>query len=502
MRDRHWILNGIILTFALAALFLFSGTAAAQPPAVPGVPTPADLCQPPRQATFTLDGLSFAGSRQTQELPVGDPVDVLILKPNPFKYAYRVERVEVSRPIAIARDFFTGFGFGDALASLLGAPPKVPAAAPPPACTADNAFALANQQFTKALTDAKDLADAVKKAAADKQDALKDYEKFLEDTNRESLGGSCLEICGRATKLAADLSRAIEPGTLAQDVRKLRDQLATLAKLRTAMTSATAALTGNAKATCEAALPGVFQDADALQKNADTDLPKVDQLLTSLKDKRDELQAFRQLLITVTGDRNAFYEYVTVGARSNRNVKISLIRQDLRSPNATPQVVGFLSFDVPPSGTEDPKQDPLSVAMGIGLSTLDDVKIVRQAASDGSGGSMSAFGYEKSGAFRPSVVGVLNGHLAVWRGTTIAATAGFVLSDRGDSTQLEYLLGPSFGFAGRHVWITPALHIAQIEKLGGGFAVGQKIPEGLQDPLPVEKERQVGFMVAFTYKVR
>jgi hypothetical protein len=469
----------------------------------PRPPTAEVLCTPPRQPNFVLDGLAHVGSQETQQLAAEERIEVLVVKPNPFKYSYRVERREVSRPIAITRDFFSGFGFQDALTSLMGAPQARAFAGPPNACTTDNNFTTAQDGYDMKLAAALSLANEVKADVKALGDTLKDYDKFLDDTNVETLGASCIDICGRALRLRDALPKAIDPGMLESKVKSLRAALKELEEIKAAMKAAAANIANtNDRGECEKSLDGVFEQIDALSKAAAIDLPNADKVLETVNKKHDELLHFRQLLVSVLGSTDAFFEYAAVGGSTNRNVKITLIRQDLRTPNSVAQSVGFLSFDVPPSGTEDPTQDPISVSIGFGLSNIDDVKIIRQSGQDGAGGATTVFGFQNNGRYKPGVIGTLNGHLFVYRGITFAASGGFVITNRGDTAQLEYVVGPSFGFAGRHVWLMPALHMARVERLGGGFTPGQPIPDGVQDPLPVQKNTEVGFMIGLTFKVR
>ena len=287
------------------------------------------------------------------------------------------------------------------------------------------------------------------------------------------------------TLTGADAINCQVVGQKAERLRGEIDELLNLSGLRTKIDAALAATNG--RSTNNAFTPE--KKATAL-----LDLKILSTALKAMEDRKDAIQGLQALLTTTLTIESAFVEVITaptLGGPTRSEIRVG--RTNNREAGATEEAVATIVLDL---GTA-----PLSVSIGIGASMIDDVKIVRQASSDGAGGVTNRFGYENNSTFKPSGVVLLNGHVFNTRQVTIGPSAGLVVSERGGSTQLEYVLGASLGFRDNLIWLTGGFHAARVDKIAG-FAIGDPVPASLQDSLPIERSFQKGFMFAMTIKVR
>ncbi len=132
--------------------------------------------------------------------------------------------------------------------------------------------------------------------------------------------------------------------------------------------------------------------------------------------------------------------------------------------------------------------------------------IGRVQSADASGNAISTFGYLKNGMFKPSGVVVLNATLAQpWtlKGAPVSfgLSTGLVVSTRTDDAELEYLGGIALGFLNDTVFVNIGVHAVRVPELIG-FKIGDKVPTGLNDPLPLKKDFAPGLMLAVTYRLR
>jgi hypothetical protein len=148
----------------------------------------------------------------------------------------------------------------------------------------------------------------------------------------------------------------------------------------------------------------------------------------------------------------------------------------------------------------------IRLSAGIGFSTVPDRRIVREPGKDGAQ-DVTKFGYETNSNFKPSGI-VMISALPIGftrnevRWADLGLSAGLVLSDRGASTQAEYILGPTLGFLGQRAFLTLGLHAAKVESFPRDFKEGDIVPSSLPDPLPVRRNWKHGLMVSLTYRLR
>lgn len=419
-------------------------------------------CEIPRSgATLVLDGNTGDRRDGTTRVRALQDVKVVVITPNPFRFAYRTAfTVEAVGP-ALVREFLGMLGVAE---------PGAKAAAIPGPSRGQAIGGCKAAELVRAMQ-----AEEAVVAGAERQagDHLAAARAFFDATAVESVESSCVQICRDATSLVAT-----DP-----DFAKLRAELAAARKQTDELVAAAAQSDADpCKAALATARPAQETKLGAAEARAAGD----DALMARVK----AVLAGRSLLATT---------YSPVTPDEPYRVRIGLFRTDLRRKDAAEEQVGSAEINV--------GRRILSLSAGVMASWISDQKVARQAANvpDGAGGTTlgSVFGYEDTSTFRPSVLIALNGAILEWswRGVplALAGTAGLVASN---TTTLEYLLGGSIGFADQTFFLTLGTHFAQIEELAGNFTIGQPVPDGLADPLPVSHRWTSGFAIGVTYRLR
>lgn len=242
----------------------------------------------------------------------------------------------------------------------------------------------------------------------------------------------------------------------------------------------------------DAKLPDITRLKQAISKHKSA---AAEQRFQSIEKDTVQIQQARTFVEGILNASSAFHEIRYISRQGQPSlVTLTLSRSDLRVEKPTVENVSTLSVAI--------GSVPLSVSVGIGFSTVDEIIIRRQAASDEQGGVTTVFGYESDSRIKPSGVAMLTGHIKSLKTWTLGASAGFVLSSRGDKSEIEYILGPSFGFKDELIWLTAGMHVARVQKLAGGFSIGDKVPLSLQDPLPLQRNYRPGVIFSLTFKIR
>ena len=318
-------------------------------------------------------------------------------------------------------------------------------------------------------------------------DATKPYAAFRDATSGESI--ACEKVDEVWTQADA-LKPLPDAADLAKQAASLLDDAAKLKTDAAAVTSGDTDCDQAQMKTINDTLTPLLKNANDMKKQPDTycqSKPDLDQLFKRAK--------------AVIGSDSPFLRVIYPDTSSgSRGITVDISRQDLRTAASQMASVGTVQITV--------GEAHLSISAGIGFSNIRERSIVRQAsAGDTAGTTVSRFGYDKNSQFRPSAVVQLNGHL--WSvknllGTgpgSVALSAGLVVSNRADNTELEYLAGPSL-LPEEPCFVTAAFHAARVPQLAGGFKIGDKVPDGLQDPLPLQKNFRPGFILSITFKVR
>jgi hypothetical protein len=482
--------------------------AAAFAVAPPAWPQCKDRCAEPaagdfRGNTYRIDAARSGVSIQ-DKLHDGAAARVVIYNKNPFRYRYIVTERQRELGVAVVTDFFKAVpGLGPLVDQVFGAAAPPPPAPKAPFCPADPASNKAFNAYTSAIAEAAKESGSLKKVFQEKDEVLKQYNRFLDDTAGDSI--ACETACETASQLLAGLDKVLSTKAEADRVEKLGKTLAGLEDQLKAVQAAVGAIDPSRTDTsvekkpildvCKAQLAGEEKTLAATKATLAKDIEAFRAALKTIQDESPRLARFQTLLRAVVAGREAFVEVRTFDSSAGaKNVQVAVARVDLRTDNAQAETLANLNLDI--------GSVPLSVSLGFGFSTLDEVKIVRQAASDGQGGVVTIFGYQHNSRFRPSGVALLTGHLKSWRDVTLGASAGLVVLDPADSAGAEFILGPSLGFRSNLIWLTGGLHLARVRKLAGGFSIGDRVPAALQDPLPIESNYKPAFMFSLTFKVR
>jgi len=444
---------------------------------------------------------------------------------NPFKWNYRISRTETpSSGPAITT--FLGFIFGDDLGTITGLTARVAGAGEtkpaPPAfrrdsgapnnCSGEDLAAIDNflntaNALAVKITDNADYIDRESKAF---NKARKAYNDFLKATDTDTEALDCSEACKAANELLPKLKK-IDLSSIPNDPSQLRKEVTAL-DVTGSKFQATHSGLGNDNCTQQ-----VKTTVSTLVKGLNSDLDKVDTSLAALQkaidenqDKFDSLAAvINSVFSSINSKGNPFMQSQTLFKDDEaKDVQFTVFRKNLRIKDA--QEIAFT--DKPTFRVGEVR---IALSAGIGFSTVNETSVVRQSALvPGPNGAMvlgTRFGFENNSTFKPSGVVMLNGNIARFglfgkNNTTFALSSGLVLSSRssgsGSTLATEFVAGPSLGFADNNFYFTVGFHAARIQRLAGGFKIGDPVPDNLPDPLPLEKIWRNGIIFALTYRVQ
>lgn len=222
-----------------------------------------------------------------------------------------------------------------------------------------------------------------------------------------------------------------------------------------------------------------------------------DSTLTAYKEAYGKVKANFDAVKAVYDDPNAFYEVTRSGRIGEAAlVQIRIYRTERRVANAKPVLAKEIELVV--------GESPIVLSAGIGFSTIDEVKIIRESTQKPDGTLATRFGRQLNSNFKATGVVMLNTRLKRFHSTvnSLGVGVGLGMNNRNDSTSFEFIAGPSLGFVNNKFFFTVGFSAARVERLSGGFKEGDIVPPNLPDPLPVQKNFQMGAMFAFTYKIR
>ena len=411
-----------------------------------------EKCTEPSTSKISRLNVSAARTGQRIEAPYPhvDQLEIVIEDKNPYKFRYRMTLDQRPLEAIMLRDFLSPLSdFSEMLAAVTGA-----------SLPSDTKNKLREVLEEKSDNPLKML---INKIAELKQD-VGAYNGFLAMIRTDVID------CEGVAQSAQDLL---------PNLMTLRDVSALRARVDKVVDTAQAAVVGDPiKANRE-----FLANSQALSR-----------ALSTIEKKSQDFENLRSLLLEIGGAKSPFFDLVNVKKLGGATATtVEVYRTNRLQQGAVEELVASIKVDM---GTVR-----LSVSAGIGFSTVDEVKIVRQASSDGMGGVTNKFGFENNSDFKPAGVVMLNGHVVTKPSLTFGPSVGLVVSRRGSEPQLEYLLGASFGFKDNLVWLTGGLHAARVAELSG-FSIGDDVPVALQDPIPTEESFKPGFMFAITFKIR
>lgn len=185
----------------------------------------------------------------------------------------------------------------------------------------------------------------------------------------------------------------------------------------------------------------------------------------------------------------------------NKETVVKLVKQDRLAAEATTTEQELITVVC---------SSPFSVSGGFGFSTINErefvfVQSTKPVTENGQTTQqvIQRFGFKNNSSFRPIPLLLLNTRIYEWSDTTalhLSGGAGVDIKTGEAGTDVEFIVGPSISFK-RSLFLTAGLHVGRVPKLAGGFAVGDEVPEGVDEP-PVEKAWKPGFIFALTYKLR
>jgi hypothetical protein len=353
-------------------------------------------------------------------------------------------------------------------------------------------------EFKRTLSEAGQLLDSTKASLADRAAAAKEVTAFIEFTSKDPI--DCVEACKRARTVRPKIDVLTDLDALKKDVDNLEKKITAAEAQLTTANSVIAAMPAtndqekDEREACAEALTGSAKKIDDLKNAA-----------TSLKEGMKQLdgaQASAKVLakaIDDSSDPNAFVQVVNSPGTDSRHTLTIVGTSLLETKEQKVTIV------------VDVGSTRVAVSGGVGFSTIEDVTIVRQKALDPATNNLvEVFAEENSSSFKPNPIMMLStniGNEFPFLGISSAPalfswSLGIVLASRNDTTQTEYITGPSIGFLDNHVIFTLGYHAARVKSLGGNFKVGDPIPADLADPLPVTQKWDGGFMFGVTYRFR
>jgi len=488
-----------------AAVALTTVLAAANATAQPAQQVDPNRCTalmmlPPSEAGYedvVIDVDKGALVRGQMTYPDGTKVRVIVLKNNPFKYDYNVN--VTTEPLNRAN-----------VQSLFGLIPgfQVPGLISSAAEQDDSALKmLAQYDVLDGRIQALDAASkAVEDLAKKVSEIIKAHTEFMLVFNNDMSNMS--QLCQSAANTYTALLGLPAAKDFDTPVKNLSDRSASAFQqleqpFGAVNTAAQARLNDNAvsdgdKNQLRTQLAGLRTRLDTAKTRATNAAAAGKQATDTLTAKQDGITALKGRIEGVFQRNTSFVE---IAARITATEAIVITGSGFKTNPLTGETTKIRETTVTVGNAD------VHISAGIGFSTVDDVSITRQQGLDSKGALIAKFGYENNSSFKPSAIAMLNVPIlereakAVGK-LTVGPAVGLVVTNRSTGTEIEYVVGAGVGLKSDLVFLNFGLHAARVAQLAGGFSVGDKIPDGLNDPLPVERDWKAGFMFSVTFKLR
>jgi hypothetical protein len=452
----------------------------------------------PSGRVLVLDANTGQRIRGKTTFSEGDPIQVILVNRNPFRYEYGYSSEAQELDIDIAHQFLSGLpGLSSASQAMLGvrALPLVAPGQAGPQCPGAEDQWKAVVDAAKPLTDNKGELDSSIKTLADASAA---YTAFLEATKDASIPTSaCASVCKQATELQQSLPSLINLDEEEKLIKAIKPAVEALPAAIKTFEEKRASLSALQKQNC--AVDDILTSINELQKAAVDFADSV----KALRARGPELRRFQQILDKALSSETSFGEVrLEEQLEGPTGITIRLTRRDLRAENAAVEQLPVTHLSI--------GEGALSISGGIFFSTLEDVQIQRVKSTGADGKLVDRFAEESNSNIRPAIAVLVNGRLfdtttlLGWRTLpgTVALSTGVVLVNRNGTNETEYLIGPSWLLARRAITLSLAAHVGRVAHLGGDFKVGDEIPAGLTDPLPADHDWQTGIAFGVTFRTR
>jgi hypothetical protein len=221
----------------------------------------------------------------------------------------------------------------------------------------------------------------------------------------------------------------------------------------------------------------------------------------ALTDSQTKLQQWNAILTSaLSGGAASFTRTVpascSFGFSNNKNIQVEMATTDrLAAPGAAASKLQIVTVIC---------STPFSISGGFGFSSVKEQTVSFLQSQNSSGQVISVFGYKAKSSFRPLPLLMLNTRFHEWNDDwAVHFSNGAVVDIKtgaAGGTDVEFVSGISLSFR-RSLFITGGFHAGRIQKLAGGFAIGQQVPASVSSP-PTESRWTPGAVIAFTYKFK
>lgn len=229
---------------------------------------------------------------------------------------------------------------------------------------------------------------------------------------------------------------------------------------------------------------------------------------TKLDAAQDLVEQWHERFVTVANtDVNGFMPHYDVHCDAwfgrGKSTVVKLSTRDLLNSSATEETSDLVTVVCNP---------PLTVTTGLGFTTIPEkvpgfIPGIKKDSNgnpvlddNGNAVIVDRLGYTSESRIKPIYALQLNVALKdCSNGIGIHGTFGSAVGSANDTTNLEFLFGPSFSFLRRTFYITPAFHLGRRSDFLPDFKVGDE--KGNLTSPPTKMTWKPGFAVTFTFPV-
>jgi hypothetical protein len=447
-------------------------------------------------------------------------VKVVFVNKNPFKYDYNFQLVPKDVGGATVISFLgllPGFPGIPGFFQQPTQPTNTAAALPPQnvaGATNSNQPGIAGaqtvcsadfqQKVASVVASSTNIAKALNERAKLLKDTTKAYTEFLKATDKPLSGGTYQariteykRLCELGKKMLPELTKVLKIDF---------DEFSKDLKLDLFSAQITILEADLGSSGCDETQKALYQKVIAgLKADATNYKTKLEEFKTALGESQKAAEPAAKIIKTALGSKGSSFAEAayapTLGDATS--VTVTIARKNLREEAPKTETIAVS----PPIEIGEPR---IVLSGGIGFSSINERKIIRQAALvPGPTGTPilgNRFGFENRSQFRPSGIVLINGLLKRFpvfgkETATFALSAGLVLSNRNDGLSTEFIAGPSLGLANNKMFLTFGFHAARVEELSGDFKIGDPVPANLSDPLPLQKNWKNGLIMSLTFKI-